>query len=67
MADLRLQLGQCGEKIRYQTVVGDLENRCILIFVDRHDHLAVLHPRQVLNSARDAHSDVQVWRDDFPV
>src|SRR3954468_7337153 len=40
-------------KVGDQPVVGDLENRRLLVLVDRHDHLGVLHAGEMLNRARD--------------
>src|SRR5439155_19638758 len=47
-------------------VVGDLENVGVWILVRRYDHLARGHARQVLDRARDAESDVTVWRHRLP-
>src|SRR5262245_21211207 len=53
------------EQIADDAVVGHLEDRCLLVLVDRHDGLAVLHASQVLDGARDTHGDVEVGRHDL--
>ena len=59
--ELRHHLEQVGD----QAVVGDLEDRRLLVLVDGDDDLAVLHPRQVLDGARDADRDVELGRHDL--
>jgi hypothetical protein len=44
------QLWHGGEQIGLQAVVGHREDRGFRVLVDRHDHLAVLHAGQVLDS-----------------
>src|SRR5258707_11795708 len=41
-----------------QAVVGDLENRRVLVLVDRDDHLGVLHAGEMLDRAGDADRDI---------
>src|SRR5690606_25013690 len=53
------------EQVADQAVVGHLEDRRVRILVDRHDHLRILHARQVLDRARHAHRDVQLRGDDL--
>ena len=48
-----------------QAVVGDLEDRRLLVLVDGDDDLAVLHAGEVLDRARDADRDVELGRDDL--
>src|SRR5579859_5580380 len=43
------------EQIGHQAVIGDLEDRRLFVLVDGDDHLAVLHARQMLDGAGDAH------------
>src|SRR5258706_16471771 len=60
LSDFRGQFRNDLEQISHQAVVGDLEDRRLGILVDRDDHLAVLHPGQVLDRARDADCDVEL-------
>jgi len=46
------------EQIRNQTRIGHLEDWRVRIFVDSHNHLALLHPRQMLDCAGDPHGQV---------
>ncbi|MDB5743549.1 MAG: hypothetical protein JWR68_1864, partial [Polaromonas sp.] len=48
------------EEVRLQAVVGHGEDGRLRVLVDRHDHLGVLHPGQVLDRPGDAHGDVQL-------
>mmetsp|Transcript_27506 Transcript_27506/g.44738 ORF Transcript_27506/g.44738 Transcript_27506/m.44738 type:complete len:226 (+) Transcript_27506:123-800(+) len=48
------------EQVPHQAVVRDLEDGRLLVLVDGHDHLAVLHAGHVLDGPRDAHGQVQV-------
>ncbi|KAF1854083.1 hypothetical protein Lal_00005300 [Lupinus albus] len=48
-----------------EAVVGDLEDRRLLVLVDGDDDLAVLHAGQMLDGARDADGDIEVRRDDL--
>ena len=52
-------------KIANQSVVGDLEDRRLCVLVDRNDDLRVLHPREVLDRARDADCEIHLRRDDL--
>src|SRR5258706_4802019 len=64
-SDFFRQLGHDLEKIAHQTVIGNLEDRRLRILVDRDDHLAVLHARQVLDGTRDADRDIELGGDDL--
>jgi hypothetical protein len=59
------ELGNGGEEILLETVVGDAEDRRLGILVDRDDDLRVLHPGEVLDRAADADGDVELRRDDL--
>ena len=59
----RFELGYRLEQIRYQPVVGYLEDRCIAVIVDRDDNLAFFHTRQVLDRTGYTDRDVQIGRD----
>src|SRR6478735_9636027 len=59
------QLGNGGEEILDQAIVGDAEDRRLLVLVDRDDDLRVLHSSEVLDGAADANRDVQLRRDDL--
>ena len=39
-----------------------LEDGCVRVVVDGHNHLAILHPRNVLDGTADANSNVQLRR-----
>src|SRR3990172_1391205 len=54
------------EEVGHQPVVRHLEDRRLLVLVDRHDDLRVLHPRQVLDRSTDPQRDVELRRDDLP-
>ena len=43
-----------------QSVIGDSEDWCIRIVIDRNDRARVLHSGQVLNGATDPCADVEV-------
>src|SRR5262249_13555430 len=57
------ELRQDLEEVADEAIVGDLEDRRLLVLVDGDDHLAVLHAGQMLDRAGDADSDVEVGRD----
>jgi hypothetical protein len=57
--------GTGDEQILDEPVVGDAEDRRLLVLVDRDDDLGVLHPGQVLDRAADAGGDVELRRDDL--
>src|SRR5216683_3596241 len=54
LSELTQRFGQFGNRlieVRDQAVIGDLENRRILILVDRDDNLGILHTGKMLNGA----------------
>src|SRR5258706_14269674 len=53
------------EQVADEPVVGDAEDRCLRVLVDRDDHLRILHAGEVLDGARDACRDVQLRSDDL--
>src|SRR5213596_1986817 len=53
------------EQVPDDPIVRHLEYRRFLVLVYGNDDAAVLHARQVLDRARDAHSDVELRRDDL--
>src|SRR5690349_2932414 len=63
--ELSGQRGNDFEEVAHQAVVGDLENGRLRVLVDGNDHLAVLHPRQVLDRAGDADGHIEIGRDDL--
>ncbi|TYZ65677.1 hypothetical protein PybrP1_007048 [[Pythium] brassicae (nom. inval.)] len=63
--DLLRELRHRREEVRDESVVRDLEDRGLLVLVDCHDRLRVLHAREVLDRARDADRDVQLRRHDL--
>src|SRR5512135_2299186 len=66
LLQLRDQLRHRLEEVGHQPVIRHLEDRRLLVLVDRDDHLAVLHPRQVLDRPADPQRDVQFRSDDLP-
>ena len=65
LGQLGLELRQHLEQVADQAVIGDLEDRRLLVLVDGDDDLAVLHAGEVLDGARDADGDVELRRDDL--
>ena len=53
------------EQVGFKTIIGDAEDRCFGVLVNRYDHFRVLHPRQMLDRARDADGHVQLRRNDL--
>src|SRR5215471_88774 len=62
LAKLRGQFGNGLVEIRDQAVIGDLEDRGVLVLVDRHDDLGVLHAGEMLDRAGDADGNVELGR-----
>ncbi len=46
------------ERVGYQTVIRDLEDRSLLVFVNRDDCFRVFHSRQVLYGPANGNSDI---------
>ncbi len=63
--ELSVELGQDFEEVADQAVIGDLEDRRLLILVDRDDDLGILHTGEMLDRAGDADRDVKLRRDDL--
>src|SRR2546426_8169470 len=63
--DLVGQLRDDVKQIADDSVVGHLEDRRVLVLVDRDDDFRRAHPRQVLDRARDADGDVERGADGF--
>src|SRR6201999_3978575 len=62
LGELRGKLGQRRVQIGDKAVVGNLKDRRLLVLVDRDDDLRILHPRQMLDRARDADRDIKFGR-----
>src|SRR5271167_1581457 len=62
LGELRGELGQRRVKIGDQAVVGDLEDRRLLVLVDGDDDLGVLHAGQMLDRPRYADRDIELRR-----
>ena len=60
-SELFAEFWNCSEEVSNQTEIGNLEDRCFFVFVDRDDDLRVFHTSEVLNRARDTNSDVKLW------
>src|SRR5260370_23557581 len=59
--ELRYQL----EEVADEAVIGDLEDRRLLVLVDGDDDLRILHPGEMLDGARDTDRDVEIGSDDL--
>ena len=64
-SELLRQLRHDREQIADQADIGDLEDRRFLVLVDGDDDLRILHPREVLDRARNADRDIDVGGDDL--
>src|SRR5918997_564814 len=62
LAEFLVEFRQEGEQVADEAVIRDLEDRGLLVLVDRHDDLGVLHAGQMLDRPRDADRDVEVRR-----
>src|SRR5215475_7573141 len=62
LADGLCQFGNHLIEIRDQTVICNLEDRRILVLVDRDDDFGVLHAGEMLNCAGDADRDIKFRR-----
>ena len=65
IAQCRSQFRHGFKQVGHQAVVGNIENRRFRIFVDGHNHLAVLHTGGVLDGAGNADGDLQLRRHHF--
>ena len=63
--ELLRQLRHDFEQVADEADVGDLEDRRVLVLVDRDDGLGVLHSGEMLDRAGNADRDIEVWRDDL--
>src|ERR1700760_3747898 len=59
LSELRGKFGQRGVEISDEAIVRNLENRRFLVFIDGDDDLRILHPREMLNRARNADRDIE--------
>src|SRR4029077_7513580 len=59
------ELGEDLEQIADEAVIGDLEDRRLLVLVDRDDDLRILHAGEMLDGARDPDRDVELRCDDL--
>src|SRR5271165_3699947 len=60
------ELGDSDEQVCDEPIVGDLEDGCIAVLVDRDDYLRRLHPGDVLDRPGDADRDVELRRHGAP-
>src|SRR5712692_5224824 len=65
LAELGGELRQRLEQIGDETVVGDLEDRSLLVLVDGDDHLRILHAGEVLDGAGNPDRDIELGRHDL--
>src|SRR6266446_3729919 len=54
------------ENVADYAVIGDFEDRRVLILVDRDYRARALHTNDVLNGAADSERQIQFWRDSLP-
>src|SRR5579871_524941 len=54
------------EQIPHHAVIGDLEDRRVLILIDRDHRLRPLHPNQVLNRPRNPDRQIKLRRHRLP-
>src|ERR1700678_4215927 len=65
LSELADRLGQFRNRliqIRHQAIIGDLEDRRVLILVDRDDDLGVLHAGEMLDRAGNTDRDIELRR-----
>src|SRR5947209_520600 len=65
LSELGQRLGQLGHRlveVGDQAVIRHLEDRRVLVLVDRDDHLGILHAGQMLDRARNADRDIKLRR-----
>ena len=65
LLELLGQLRDDLEQVADQADVGDLEDRRVLVLVDRDDDLRILHAGEVLDRARNADRDIDFGGDDL--
>src|ERR1700679_1341041 len=65
LRELGDELGQRRVEISDEAVIGDLEDRRLLVLVDRDNDLRILHPRQMLDRSGDADRDIELGRHDL--
>ena len=53
------------KQITDQSIIGNLEDGTILVFVDGHDCSRVFHAGYMLNGTADSDSDLQIWSHNF--
>src|SRR3546814_2524581 len=59
-AQFLLQLGNRHEEVGHEAVVGNLEDRRLLVLVDGDDDLRILHAGEMLDGSGDTDGDVEV-------
>lgn len=59
------KIGNGVEEIGNESYIGDLEDGCVGVLVDGDNQLGLFHTCQVLDSARDTDSDIQLGSYDF--
>mmetsp|Transcript_57270 Transcript_57270/g.149211 ORF Transcript_57270/g.149211 Transcript_57270/m.149211 type:complete len:290 (-) Transcript_57270:243-1112(-) len=64
-SDLLCHLGHLLEEVPDKAIVSNLEDWRIWVLVDRNNGLRVLHARQMLNGAADAHGHIELGRHDL--
>ena len=62
MLEFLLQLRQDGEEVADEAVIGDLEDRRLLVLVDGDDDLGILHAGKMLDGAGNADRDIEIGR-----
>src|SRR3954463_11735993 len=63
LGQFRLKFRQRLIEVGHQSIVGDLEDRRLLVLIDSNNHLGVFHPGEMLNGAGNSDRDVKLGRD----
>src|SRR5664279_1755191 len=66
LRELAERLGQFGNRlieVGNQAIIGDLEDRGVLILVDRHDHLGILHAGEMLDRPGNTDRNIELGCD----
>ena len=55
LSQLRLALWEGVEEVGDEAIVGDLEDGCVSVLIDRDDRLRILHARTTAGNQEDLH------------
>src|SRR5215472_6297731 len=59
LIEFRSELRQGLVEIRHQTIVGHLEDRRLLIFINSNNHLGIFHSCEMLYRSRNTNRDIK--------